>query len=208
MNVSFLLYSILLDEEGHIKITGMWEKESFMPTNWFFWNSVYCMHPGLWLEGVCLQSLEARRVECWASLSFCHLPCCTAHGEHSIFLVKLCSWLMWSRQVWLPATVDGRMLLIWVFNSGRGWLGRHPFATLEPLSSQPFHSCNLGLLFLILWLAVQESSLALLSPNLNFIYLLIKTPFCFEPEPHSEQGKWHAYFQGVLTSTRQSSSPA
>lgn len=34
MNICFLLYSILLDEEGHIKITGMRGMENLMSRNW------------------------------------------------------------------------------------------------------------------------------------------------------------------------------
>lgn len=152
-----------------------------------------------------LTKTRSRKSLCGASLSICQPSCWTAHGEHSIFLVKLCSWLMWSRQIWLLATVDARMFPVWLFNLGRGWLERHTFPTLEALSSQHFHCWNLGLLFLILWnIVAQESLLALPSPNLSCIYLLIWTPFCLEPEPHSAQGKWCACFQGVLTSARPS----
>lgn len=140
----------------------------------FFFSAVYSMHPGLWLEGVCLQKLEARIVWVLGFSVDLSNPRAAQHMENIAFSWSNCAldWCEAGRFGCPPLWMEG-CLPIWLFNPGRGWLERHPFAALEVLCSQPFHWCNLGLLFLILWLSAQEPSLALPLPNLNCMFLLI-----------------------------------
>lgn len=78
----FLLYSILLDEEGHIKITGMWETENFMPIRWFFF---FCsiLHASWYLFGKSLLT-KTRSQKSWSVEFLCQFvnPHAAQHIEN------------------------------------------------------------------------------------------------------------------------------
>lgn len=90
-NICFLLHSILLDEEGHIKITGMWGTENLMSTIWYFFCSMFRASWSLLARSFLTKTQKPEKFEYWGSLlwQFVKHQCCTAHGEHNVFLVKL-----------------------------------------------------------------------------------------------------------------------
>lgn len=181
---AFIFYSILLDEEGHIKITGMWGMENLISTSLFFFCSMLRASRSLLGKSLLSKTQKPKVFQCWASLLWQLVKhmCCTAQGEHSVFLVKSCT-LNWCEAfrfgclpLWMEGCFQYDCLLQITFSELKlcsRHLERHSFAILEVLSGHPFHCCPSGIIIPNLWLSEQESLSALSSTNLNCVFPLI-----------------------------------